>query len=95
MLRQLFVSLFFVRSYLETLKLRPALQAKLDSARSGCHHRFGIGGLKAALDLKGYVGGAVRAPCAPTAEAREEIRRCLEQAESELQSCNRSETAIV
>ena len=40
--------------------------------------RYGIGGLKAALDLLGYAGGAVRAPLSPASEeARHEIARLL------------------
>jgi 4-hydroxy-2-oxoglutarate aldolase len=54
------------------------LQTKLTPLAQAVTTRFGIGGLKAALEMKGYVGGAVRAPLAePSAEAREEIRRCL------------------
>ena len=42
--------------------------------------RFGIGGLKYALDLCGYAGGAVRAPLGmPDEEAQREIRRILEE----------------
>jgi 4-hydroxy-2-oxoglutarate aldolase len=42
--------------------------------------RFGIGGLKYALDLCGYVGGEVRAPLAmPDDAARREIARTLEE----------------
>jgi 4-hydroxy-2-oxoglutarate aldolase len=62
------------------------LQSGLTPLAQAVTTRFGIGGLKAGLDLQGYVGGAVRAPLhAPDDEAREEIRRCLEIAESELQ----------
>jgi 4-hydroxy-2-oxoglutarate aldolase len=40
--------------------------------------RFGIGGLKYALDLSGYAGGEVRAPlAAPDEAARREIARTL------------------
>jgi 4-hydroxy-2-oxoglutarate aldolase len=40
--------------------------------------RFGIGGLKYALDLSGYAGGEVRAPLAmPDEAARREIERTL------------------
>lgn len=40
--------------------------------------RYGIGGLKAALDLAGYAGGAVRAPLrAPNEEASAEIAALL------------------
>lgn len=43
--------------------------------------RYGIGGLKHALDLCGYVGGQVRAPLSsPTAEAQREIARLLADA---------------
>ncbi|HEX7176836.1 MAG TPA: dihydrodipicolinate synthase family protein [Pyrinomonadaceae bacterium] len=43
--------------------------------------RYGIGGLKFALDLRGYAGGRVRAPLRmPDAEARSEIARLLEEA---------------
>ena len=43
--------------------------------------RFGIGGLKAAMDMLGYEGGYPRAPLLPpTDEERTRIRRALEQA---------------
>lgn len=62
------------------------LQTKLTPLAQAVTTRFGIGGLKAALDMKGYVGGAVRAPLAqPSDEAREEIRRCLDDAEKAIQ----------
>jgi 4-hydroxy-2-oxoglutarate aldolase len=58
------------------------LQAKLTPLAQAVTTRFGIGGLKAALEMKGYVGGSVRAPLVqPSNEAREEIRRCLENAQ--------------
>jgi 4-hydroxy-2-oxoglutarate aldolase len=38
------------------------LQSKLTPLAAAVTTRFGIGGLKAALDLAGYHGGAVRAP---------------------------------
>ena len=61
------------------------LQARLTPLATAVTTRFGIGGLKAGLDIKGLTGGAVRAPLrAPDAEAREEIRRCLADAEQEL-----------
>jgi 4-hydroxy-tetrahydrodipicolinate synthase len=59
------------------------LQASLTPLAQAVTTRFGIGGLKAALELEGYVGGAVRAPLqAPDEEARREIRRLLEAAHS-------------
>jgi 4-hydroxy-2-oxoglutarate aldolase len=59
-----------------------SLQTKLTPLAQAVTTLFGIGGLKAALEMKGYVGGAVRAPLAqPSNEAREEIRRCLENAQ--------------
>jgi 4-hydroxy-2-oxoglutarate aldolase len=57
------------------------LQSKLTPLAQAVTTRFGIGGLKAALDMQGYVGGAVRAPLTgPDDAARAEIRRCLEEA---------------
>lgn len=42
--------------------------------------RYGIGGLKAALDMCGYTGGRVRAPLQPASEeARREIAQLLER----------------
>ena len=63
------------------------LQSSLSPLAQAVTTHFGIGGLKAALDLQGYIGGTVRAPLrAPTSEARGEIQRCLEMAESALQT---------
>lgn len=57
------------------------LQSRLTPLAQAVTTRFGIGGLKAALEMKGYVGGAVRAPlAAPRDEALREISRCLEEA---------------
>jgi 4-hydroxy-2-oxoglutarate aldolase len=54
------------------------LQSKLTPLAAAVTTRFGIGGLKAALDLVGYSGGEVRAPLStPGAEAREEIKNLL------------------
>lgn len=67
-------------------ELAARLQSRLTPLAQAVTTRFGIGGLKAALGMKGYVGGAVRAPLpAPDNEAREEIRRCLDDADSALQ----------
>lgn len=61
------------------------LQGPLTPLAAAVTTRFGIGGLKAALEMKGFEGGAVRAPLrAPDDEAREEIRTLLEAAESVL-----------
>lgn len=71
------------------------LQSSLTPLAQAVTTRFGIGGLKAALDLKGYIGGAVRAPLhAPTSEACEEIQRCLEIAELALRTVQSSEAGI-
>lgn len=65
-------------------KLAARLQSRLTPLAAAVTTRFGIGGLKAALEMRGYVGGAVRAPLgAPDDEARREIRRCLDEAEYE------------
>ena len=67
------------------------LQATLTPLAEAVTVRFGIGGLKAALEMKGYVGGAVRAPLrAPDDDAREEIRRCLDAAEGVTAKAQRS-----
>jgi 4-hydroxy-2-oxoglutarate aldolase len=57
------------------------LQTKLTPLATAVTTRFGIGGLKAALDLAGYRGGMVRAPLrAPDEAARAEIARLLAEA---------------
>lgn len=55
-----------------------SLQAKLAPFAAAVTTKHGIGGLKAALDLAGYHGGAVRAPLrSPDDDARAEIARLL------------------
>jgi 4-hydroxy-2-oxoglutarate aldolase len=57
------------------------LQSKLTPLATAVTTRFGIGGLKAALELSGYRGGAVRAPLrAPDGNARHEIAVLLNDA---------------
>ncbi len=64
---------------------RERLQDALTPLAAAVTTRFGIGGLKAALDMIGYTGGRVRAPLlAPADEARAEIQRCLKAAEQAL-----------
>ncbi len=54
------------------------LQSKLTPLAAAVTTRFGIGGLKAALDLAGFRGGSVRAPLrAPDDSARNEITQLL------------------
>lgn len=61
------------------------LQSALTPLAAAVTTRFGIGGLKAALDMNGYAGGHVRAPLrAPDNQARAEIQRCLHAAEQAL-----------
>lgn len=56
------------------------LQEKLTPLARAVTKTYGIGGLKAALDIVGYVGGAVRAPLpAPSEEARAEIAQLLRE----------------
>jgi 4-hydroxy-2-oxoglutarate aldolase len=58
-----------------------ALQQKLTIATRGVLGRYGIGGLKAALDMLGYTGGPVRAPLASASEdAKREIAKVLKEA---------------
>lgn len=55
-----------------------SLQAKLTPLATAVTTRYGIGGLKAALDLAGYHGGSVRAPLrAPDNDAGHEIETLL------------------
>lgn len=55
-----------------------ALQAKLTPLATAVTTRFGIGGLKTALDMAGYHGGPVRAPLQmPDENARREILELL------------------
>ncbi|HEU4509395.1 MAG TPA: dihydrodipicolinate synthase family protein, partial [Pyrinomonadaceae bacterium] len=55
------------------------LQSKLTPLATAVTTKYGIGGLKAALDMAGYRGGAVRAPLrAPDESARAEIAAVLE-----------------
>jgi len=54
------------------------LQSKLTPLAAAVTTKYGIGGLKAALDMAGYRGGSVRAPLrAPDEAARAEIIRLL------------------
>jgi 4-hydroxy-2-oxoglutarate aldolase len=72
------------------------LQAKLTPLAEAVTVRFGIGGLKAAMEMKGYVGGTVRAPLrAADDDAREEIRRRLEAAEAELVELSAQQAATL
>jgi len=59
------------------------LQSKLTPLATAVTTKYGIGGLKAALDLAGYKGGDVRAPLRPPGEsARAEIARLLADAKA-------------
>jgi 4-hydroxy-2-oxoglutarate aldolase len=57
------------------------LQSKLTPLAAAVTTRFGIGGLKAALDLAGFRGGSVRAPLrSPDQAARTELAELLHNA---------------
>jgi dihydrodipicolinate synthase/N-acetylneuraminate lyase len=59
------------------------LQERLSPLARAVTKTYGIGGLKVAMEMAGYVGGAVRAPLQrPSAEACEEIERLLRRATS-------------
>lgn len=61
------------------VELATRLQSALTPLAAAVTTKFGIGGLKAALEMRGYVGGFPRPPLkAPDEKAREEIRSCLE-----------------
>jgi 4-hydroxy-2-oxoglutarate aldolase len=56
------------------------LQEELTPLASAVTTKYGIGGLKAALDFAGYRGGAVRAPLrSPDEGARAEIKSVLDR----------------
>lgn len=56
------------------------LQAMLTPLAAAVTTKYGIGGLKAALDLAGYRGGSVRAPLrAPDEAARSEIKELVDR----------------
>src|ERR1700752_1635192 len=60
-----------------------SLQAKLTPLATAVTKKYGIGGLKAALDLAGYHGSSVRAPLhSPDANAVAEIARLLADAKA-------------
>ncbi len=63
------------------------LQSNLTPLATAVTTKYGIGGLKAALEMRGYAGGAVRAPLRPAGnEARAEIQDCLSVADNALQA---------
>ncbi len=69
------------------------LQERLTPLAKAVTTRFGIGGLKAALDMKGLAGGAVRAPLMGRTDLeRQEIRRCLLDAEQALEEIETAAT---
>ena len=58
-----------------------SLQEKLTPLARAVTRTYGIGGLKAAMEMAGYIGGSVRAPLQPaTEEARAEIEQLLNDA---------------
>ena len=58
-----------------------ALQEKLTPLARAVTKTYGVGGLKTAMEMAGYVGGAVRAPLRlPSEEARAEIKSLLRDA---------------
>ena len=68
------------------------LQRKLTPLARAVTVRYGIGGLKAALEMKAFVGGHVRAPLARASdEARHEIARLLKESLSDNVSANGSD----
>jgi 4-hydroxy-2-oxoglutarate aldolase len=63
------------------------LQSALSPLAAAVTTRFGLGGLKTALEMIGYSGGVVRSPLKmPDEAARNEIRECLQQAECAIDS---------
>ena len=67
-------------------------QSKLSPLAAAVTTKYGIGGLKTALDLAGYEGGYVRAPLRmPDERAREEISTLLQEVIDQKQSTKRHE----
>jgi 4-hydroxy-2-oxoglutarate aldolase len=63
-----------------------SLQEKLTPLARAVTRTYGIGGLKAAMEMAGYVGGGVRAPLQPASEAaRAEIKELMRTANGALQ----------
>ena len=68
-----------------------ALQKKLTPLARAVTRTYGIGGLKTAMELAGYVGGAVRAPLRlPNEDARAEIKGLLREANDALKEAELS-----
>jgi 4-hydroxy-2-oxoglutarate aldolase len=64
-------------------ELAHTLQEKLTPLAAAVTTKYGIGGLKAAMDMNGYRGGPVRAPLhSPDDRAREEIAHLLNAAQA-------------
>ncbi len=60
-----------------------SLQDKLTPLARAVTRTYGIGGLKAAMEMAGYLGGGVRAPLQPASEeARAEIEQLIKAATS-------------
>jgi 4-hydroxy-2-oxoglutarate aldolase len=73
-----------------------ALQEKLTPLARAVTTTYGIGGLKAALDMIGYVGAAVRAPLrAPDEAGRHEIAQLLEETQAALETSKKATDVAV
>lgn len=71
------------------------LQTKLTPLAEAVTTRFGIGGLKAALEMVGFEGGSVRAPLRmPDEAAREKIWQVLQEALAALGAASAQAPAI-
>ena len=75
-----------------------SLQEKLTPLARAVTRTYGIGGLKAAMEMAGYVGGGVRAPLQPASEeARTEIEELMRAAtlvsEPEVEATGRGSAA--
>jgi 4-hydroxy-2-oxoglutarate aldolase len=71
-----------------------ALQSALTPLARAVTKTYGIGGLKAALEMNGYFGGAIRAPLQhPSEAARDEIAELLREA-TDAMSVNQGTVAV-
>jgi len=81
-LPELCVELFEAAQKADHAKAR-ALQQKLHEPTVAVTSRYGLAGLKFAMELRGYVGGAPRAPLQPLdPQAQEEVRRIFRALEA-------------
>jgi len=67
------------------------LQRRLTPLANAVTSTYGVAGLKAAMEMAGYVGGAPRMPLRPfRADARDALRRLYEELAAPASDCQRA-----